>query len=153
MYIRQPGDTGERNFTSFNPPKPMNPSQSQEKWVNSEASCAARLDHDHAGQERTPGDVDRHPELVVADVLIANDLVGSDVHIHDAVQVLHVPALGIDLADGFLIHGNGVQVDVGDVKQQLRGHEGRSVRGFPYRFADKDTPGDGSFAIRLPRLH
>jgi hypothetical protein len=66
--------------------------------------------------------------------------------VDDSIQMLHVPALGVHFANRHLIVHILVQVDPGDVKEQLWGH-GRScmldgiekVRTLPADPATDDT--------------
>jgi hypothetical protein len=63
------------------------------------------------------------PELVGADVLDADDLAEPGVDVRDPVEVLHVPALRVGLADLLLRVQDAVEVDAGDVEQELWRHK------------------------------
>src|SRR4051794_20867351 len=58
-----------------------------------------RFDHQHAGKKRAAGDVAGDPELGVFDVLEAKDLALVRVGPDDAIELLHVPAMRVELAD------------------------------------------------------
>src|SRR5204863_1675877 len=42
--------------------------------------------------------------------------------VDDGIEVLHVPPLGVGVADGLLVVNDPVEVDAGDVVKQLGGH-------------------------------
>lgn len=83
-----------------------------------------RLDHQNAGKQGPPGNVPGDPEFIVADVLISDEAMVFVIDVDDAVEHLHVAAVGIALADGFLVEDVPGEVEAGDVKKQLRRHGG-----------------------------
>src|SRR5688572_23854823 len=121
---------------------PVDPAEPDEPLPADEFSGVERrelrraLDHQNARQQWPPGDVAGDPELVVADVLEAEDLSLLRVDVRDAVQLLHVAALRVARADGFLVEDEAFQVDRGNVEEQLWRHKQRS-RGRGGRGAEK----------------
>src|SRR5581483_884043 len=75
----------------------------------------ARLDHEHTGENRPPGNMAGDPELVISDVLEADDLPNRRIGVNNAIQMLHVPALRIAGTNLLLIVNDLVEVDSRDV--------------------------------------
>ena len=86
------------------------------------------LNHHHAGEQGSSRKVSGDPELVISNVFISNDPSIGRIDVNDRVQMLHVPALGIALSDGFLIEKHLLHIDAGDFEEELRRH-GRGARG------------------------
>jgi len=74
-----------------------------------------RLDHDHARQERPARDMPRHPELIGPNILVAHKLTFVRFGPDDGIQMLHIPALRIGVADTFLVEEDLIEVDAADV--------------------------------------
>src|SRR5262249_22129027 len=86
------------------------------------------LDHQHAGEKRPAGNMPRHPELIGADILVANDRPFLLIRPNHSLQHFHIAAVRIHLADLLRAEENLVQIDPGDVKDELWGHENRPGR-------------------------
>src|SRR5207237_6219864 len=59
------------------------------------ADLGGRLAHEHAGHQWIARHVAAHPELVGADVLVANDDLRARVDVDDRVELLHLEALRV----------------------------------------------------------
>src|SRR5438874_425262 len=84
------------------------------------------FDHQHAGKKRPARDVARDPELVRPHVFVADDASQRRFRVDDGVEHLHLAALRVGGPDRLLIVNHAVEVDAGDVKDELgrHGYEG-----------------------------
>jgi hypothetical protein len=62
------------------------------------------------------------PEFIGANILKADDSAKLRLGIHNAVELLHVSALRVALANRLLIVNHLVQINSADVVQELRRH-------------------------------
>lgn len=114
-------DLSEANlFTSAKPDESIPADVSSHKKAG---KLRRRLDHNHAWQKRSAGDVPGDPKLIGPDILEANEFSLIGLGPDDRVEMLHVPALRIGLADPFLIEKDLVQVNAADVVEKWRWHD------------------------------
>ena len=75
------------------------------------AELSGGFDHDDAGKQGTAGDVSGDPEFFIGDIFETDDPSGRGINVDNSVQVFHVAALGIALADEFLVKENLIQIN------------------------------------------
>jgi hypothetical protein len=76
------------------------------------------FDHHDSRKQRSARDMAFHPELIGADVPESDDFATHAIGPDDAVELLHVAALGVGTPNRGLVERHGVEVNLTDIKKE-----------------------------------
>jgi hypothetical protein len=62
------------------------------------------------------------PEFFLAHILVTRNQVLAGIYVHDGRELFHLVPLGVDLANGFLVCLDGIQIEAGRVEMHFGRH-------------------------------